>query len=86
MQRALARVNTLSAGGGRVCHTLGGAWQVGPRHMRQQRTVPSPPAIVPVHWKMLSPSGKAESDVSPLIMRDMSSDCSLRERFGRALG
>jgi hypothetical protein len=42
------------------------------------RTVPDPPVIVPVHWKMLSPSGNAESPASALIMSDMSSDCSLR--------
>ena len=48
-----------------------------------KRTVPSPPVIVPVHWKMLSPSGNAEREVSPLIMRDMSSDCSLREVHAR---
>ena len=40
-------------------------------------TVPSPPTILPVQWKMLSPSGKAEMPASFVIMRDISSDWSL---------
>ena len=44
----------------------------------RRRTVPSPPLIVPVHWKMLSPSGNAEMPASPPIMSDMSSDWRLR--------
>ena len=49
------------------------------------KTVPVPPVIVPVQWKMLSPSGKAEMPESPPIMSDMSSDCSLRWLADRAL-
>jgi hypothetical protein len=33
--------------------------------------------MVPVHWKMLSPSGKAEIPSSAPIISAMSSDCSL---------
>mmetsp|Transcript_39131 Transcript_39131/g.91554 ORF Transcript_39131/g.91554 Transcript_39131/m.91554 type:complete len:204 (+) Transcript_39131:418-1029(+) len=53
--------------------------------VRPSYTVPAPPVIVPVHWKMLSPSGKAEMPASPPIINDMSSDCKrLLTEFGRA--
>ena len=45
-------------------------------------TVPPPPVIVPVHWKMLSPSGNAETPPSLPIMRLINSLCSLRNCGG----
>ena len=89
-----ARVGT-SGGerGARVSAALQGAAQrVGAASCRRVSalTVPAPPAIVPVHWKMLSPSGNADSAVSPLIIKAMSSDCSLRRAkivgYGRIQG
>ena len=48
------------------------------RVQRAERTVPPPPVMVPVHWKMLSPSGKAEIPLSADIMSAISSDWSLQ--------
>ena len=44
--------------------------------MRPSNTVPAAPCIVPIQEKSESPSGKALTPGSALLMRSISSDCS----------
>ena len=74
MGEARARARLARRGDGRRGASCGGAGGA--------RTVSLPPSIVPVHWKMLSPSGNAETPPSLPIMRLINSLCNLRNCGG----